>query len=130
MTNNRFTWARYHHLGYEVSSQGDKRYSALNARLSDGRTIEEAYQLDIKGYRQYGDDWRLGKGRPPLIKISLHDSYIAYLSLWRQWATENLQLMRELYSRCPNMILTDKFATTNINQARALADVLNELLEE
>lgn len=36
---------------YEVSSKGDKRFSAFYARLKDGRTIEEAYQLDVKGYR-------------------------------------------------------------------------------
>jgi hypothetical protein len=29
---------------YEVSSRGDKRFSALYAKLSDGRTIEQAYQ--------------------------------------------------------------------------------------
>lgn len=66
----KFTWSRRvkdESLGYEVSSYGDKRFSALNARLSDGRSIEEAYQLDVKGYRNLGSDWRLGKGKPPMI---------------------------------------------------------------
>lgn len=35
--------------GYEVSSSGDKRFSALFAKMADGRTIEEHYQCDIKG---------------------------------------------------------------------------------
>ena len=51
-TFKEFTWARYSPNSYEVSTKGDKRFSALNARLKDGRTIEEAYQLDVKGYRQ------------------------------------------------------------------------------
>lgn len=62
-----YKWARYSDNSYEVSSAGDKRFSALYAKLKDGRTIEEAYQLDIKGYRSQGNDWRLGKGKPPIV---------------------------------------------------------------
>lgn len=65
-----YTWARRvkdPNNGYEVSSSGDKRFSALYAKLSDGRSIEAAYQLDVKGYRAFGSDWRLGKGKPPMI---------------------------------------------------------------
>lgn len=74
MENNvkrvKYTWKRRVNPGesyYEVSTKGDARFSALNARLIDGRTIEEAYQLDVKGYRRFGNDWRLGKGKAPLI---------------------------------------------------------------
>lgn len=74
MENNvkrvKYTWKRRVNPGepyYEVSTKGDSRFSALNARLVDGRTIEEAYQLDVKGYRRFGNDWRLGKGKAPLI---------------------------------------------------------------
>lgn len=52
---------------YEVSTQGDRRFSAFVARLRDGRTIEEAYQLDIKGYRSFSDDVKYGKGKLPLF---------------------------------------------------------------
>ncbi len=44
-TGQRFKWARYG--GYEISSQGDKRFSAFNAILSDGRSIEQWYQCDV-----------------------------------------------------------------------------------
>ena len=40
-----FTHSRYPKTGknnYEVSSKGDKRFSALYATLRDGRTIEQA----------------------------------------------------------------------------------------
>lgn len=59
-------WARFSPNGYECSSAGDTRFSALFAKLPDGRTIEEAYQLDIKGYRAITDNWKEAKGKPPL----------------------------------------------------------------
>ena len=43
-----FTSARYSDNGYEVSSAGDKRFSAFYAKLKDGRSIEKAYQ-EAKG---------------------------------------------------------------------------------
>jgi hypothetical protein len=118
-----YDWARFAADGYECSTAGDTRFSALCARLSDGRTIEEAYQLDVKGYRAYGTDWRLGKGKPPLRRVNLWQSY---LCLWRQWARENPLLMVELATRARYRVLTDRFATTGISQARALAQLLTE----
>lgn len=118
------TWARFAENGYECSSQGDRRFSALFARLKDGRTIEEAYQLDIKGYRKLGNNWRLGKGKPPLDKsINL---WKEYAKLWIQWARENKTLMEELKTVTDTgKTLTDMFATSNISQARALAEIIN-----
>ena len=121
---------------YEVSSKGDRRFSALYARLQDGRTIEEAYQLDVKGYRRKGNDWRLGKGKPPLIPMSKEQYYVEYLRIWLLWARENRPLMRELNAkRIQFGGLVDSFARTPINQARALTDILtgdwrNYILEE
>lgn len=123
-----FRWSR--HGGYEVSSKGDKRFSAFYARLKDGRTIEEAYQLDIKGYRIYGNNPMLGKGKPPLNKSK--DMYAEYLNLWWEWAQDNIDLMRELYhlARANNNVLSDMFANTPVNQARALAECLNRLVNK
>lgn len=118
-----FDWARFAQDGYECSTVGDRRFSSLVARLSDGRTIEEAYQLDVKGYRVQGNDWRLGKGKPPLQRINLWESY---LSLWRQWADEHPLLMVDLAARARYGVLTDRFAASGISQARALAHLLNE----
>jgi hypothetical protein len=123
MMATEFTWARFRKGGYEVSTAGDKRFSALNARLWDGRTIEEAYQLDVKGYREEGNDWRIGKGRPPLHGVDL---WKEYLELWRTWAYENPELIQRLREATVNFVLTDKFSTTGISQARALATILNE----
>lgn len=120
-----FSWKR--HGGYEVSTRGDARFSAFNARLSDGRTIEQHYQCDVKGYDPGGRNWRLGKGKPPLDRSK--DLWSEYLALWRRWAEDNLQLMRELYvaAKRHGGVLSDRFASTEVNQARALAHVLNEL---
>jgi len=124
--STKYEWARYAESGYEVSSAGDKRFSALNARLKDGRTIEEAYQLDIKGYRSQGDNWRLGKGKKPLNNITPEDSWSKYKSLWEQFLNENPDLKQDLAQKALGKPLTDKFAETDVSQARALAEILNE----
>jgi hypothetical protein len=119
-----WTYARRAQNSYELSSRGDKRFSALYARLRDGRTIEEAYQLDVKGYREISNDWRAGKGKPPLRSV---DTWAEYLALWKQWAKENPALIADLAQRAQGRVLTDMFASSAISQARALAEILNEL---
>lgn len=117
-----FAWSRRHIPGYEVSSKGDKRFSAFNAMLEDGRSIEWSYQI-AKGYPSIQE----GKGKPPLDPTK--DMWAIYLGLWRKWAKQNIPLMRELYRAAVanGYTLTDMFASTENNQARALATVLNEL---
>ena len=125
-----FTWERYSDKGYECSSRGDKRFSAFYAKLPDGRSIEDAYQLDIKGYRIYGNSYTLGKGKPPLNKMSKETLYLEYRNLWVMWAEEHPDMLLQLCTLAKNKILTDCFATTEINQAHALCDILNELLPQ
>ena len=122
-----YTWQRYR--GYEVSSKGDKRFSAFNAILSDGRSIEQHYQCDVKGYDIGGTNWRLGKGKPPKGSMTKDDLWNEYLSLWILWAKDNYILIQELKERADkhNKILSDRFASTSINQARALSYILNNL---
>ena len=111
--------------GYQCSSKGDKRFSALYAVMPDGRTIEMHYQCDVKGYQPGGRDWRLGKGKPP--KNQVLDLYPPYLALWKVWAEHHPDLIDELRSKAAQAgnRLSDCFASTPINQARALADILN-----
>lgn len=126
---NCISWDRRHPNGFEVSSKGDNRFSAFNAIMPDGRSIEQWYQCDIKGYDPGGRNWRLGKGKPPLVAFSPEQLYELYLSLWRIWAIRNHMLMAELNGTLLNekkSVLTDCFASTPINQARALAQILNE----
>lgn len=121
-----FTYARHHPQGYECSTAGDWRFSALCARLNDERTIEEAYQLDVKGYRQISDNWRAGKGKPPLNGLSRKQMWVAYKGLWQLWAEENPDLIDLLRRAAVHGVLTDRFAYTEVSQARALAEILNE----
>ena len=125
-TTQPFTYSRTSDNSYEVSTAGDKRFSALNATLKDGRTIEEAYQLDVKGFRAEGNDWKLGKGKKPLRNITPEQSYEEYKSLWKQWAQENPELLEDLRQKAQGKVLTDKFASSPVSQARALAEILNE----
>lgn len=120
----KFQWSKFG--GYECSSKGDTRFSAMYARLWDGRTIEQHYQCDVKGYQPGGTDWRLGKGKPPLRDCDLWEEYLA---LWRMWAADNMPELRELWvaGMKKDMVLSDLFATTPINQAHALTVIVNEL---
>lgn len=118
-----FKWARRARPGYEVSSRGDSRFSAFYAILPNGNSIELEYQTRVKGYSTIKE----GKGKQPLDPNT--DTWKEYLNLWRIWTNENIPLMRELYRAAVanNYTLTDMFATSPNNQARALATILNEL---
>ncbi len=124
-TQDLWPWARFSDNGYECSTVGDKRFSALVATLKDGRTVEEHYQLTVKGYGKFGNDWRLGKGKPPLDPTV--DLWAEYLLLWRTWAAENPDLIRDLAQRARGKVLTDRFASSPVSQARALAQILSEM---
>lgn len=110
--------------GYELSTKGDSRFSALVAQLADGRTIEMHYQGDVKQRDPGGRNWRLGKGKPPLDPSV--DLWAGYLDLWRQWARLNPELIEDLRAKSRGLVLTDMFASSPISQARALAQILNE----
>lgn len=132
---------------YEVSSIGDKRFSAFNARFKDNTfiiiklnnkkekincsnlSIEQVYQYKIKKSK---------KGNPPHKTSILYftdkksKKYLenisykyAYLPLWKLWAKQNKQLIKELqHIVSKGYILKDSFAKTSVNQARALSDIL------
>lgn len=121
-----YYWARRDKNGYEVSSKGDKRFSALYARMPDGRTIEEHYQCDVKGYDVGGTNWKLGKGKPPINKVT--DPWSYYLLLWVVWTMHNVDQIDDLKEKMGNRrVLTDCFASSDVNQARALAVILNTM---
>lgn len=133
---NYFKWARYSENNYEVSSQGDKRFSAFYAQLNDGRYIEDIYQLDIKGNgiaipkpitdRQNPIRSNIKKTGNFSRNISREESWEEYKSLWRQYLNENPNLLNYLINNASGKVLTDKFANTDVSQARALAEILNE----
>lgn len=127
----QWEWARFSINGYEVSSAGDKRFSALHARLKDGRTIEDAYQLDVNGYRKLypKGTWRAGKGRAPMNGLSPEQLWEKYLVLWLTWANENPELIADLRQKAKGKVLTDKFASGAVSQARALVTIFNALDE-
>ena len=132
-------WARVASDNYEVSSKGDRRFSALYATFKPGtiidgidvgdRTIEDVYQNVIK---------KSGKGQAPAKDSKLYNESLktqeeredfsytnGYLPLWQEWARQNPELIEELREKAKGKILTDQFANTRVSQARALADILN-----
>lgn len=121
-----YTWSRYSKKGYEVSTHGDKRFSAFNAILKNGKSIEYTYQVNIKGYNSIKE----GKGKLSKNKYSHDDLWMLYKSLWIEFFELHPNLLIELYNITnTNKILTDKFATSDINQARAISEILNETME-
>lgn len=124
----KVSWAKKSPNGYECSTKGDKRFSALTAKMPDGRTLEQWYQCDIKGYDIGGTNWKLGKGRPPLYYYSQEELWQSYLTLWRIWAMYHPSLINELATIVEkhNYTLTDCFANSPINQAHALSHLLND----
>lgn len=117
------------HSGYEVSSKGDSRFSALFALMPDGRTLENHYQCDVKQHNPGGTNWRDYKGQPPKNKYLTPELlYAKYLELWQIWANHNPDLIADLklYADNHGGVLRDSFATSQVNQARALAQILTE----
>ena len=115
------------HLSYECSSIGDKRFSALYAKLQN-RSIEAIYQCDVKGYNPGGYNWKDFKGKPPIYVNT--DTYALYKSLWKRYLLVNPDYIYDLYLRASeyDFYLSDIFATANVSQARALAELINEIL--
>lgn len=108
---------------YEVSSKGDRRFSAYFARLSNGFPIEHVYQTVLKGYSSIAT----GKGNPPKNPRYKDNLYDAYKELWALYLDNNPQLEAELRILAADRPLTDMFSINSpINQAHALCDLLNE----
>lgn len=109
---------------YEVSSKGDKRFSAFYAKISPKMSIEEAYQTYVKGYNSIKE----GKGKPPLRNISKEALKESYKTLWGIWANthkEDMDFLREKLKE--HKALSDTFTKKgSVNQAEALTDLLNE----
>ena len=142
-SNEIVNWSRYSDNGYEVSSSNDSRFSAKFAKFKPGtvlfghdvggRTIESVYQHGVKQ-----NDWVTNNnnktGAPTsnvIIKGNTEDdSYRdGYLPLWQEWASQNPKLIEELREKVRGKVLTDKFASTRVSQARALADILNSTFD-
>lgn len=125
-----FLWGRSGTINpYECSTRGDRRLSAFNAQLLDGNSIEYHYQVNIKGYTSIKE----GKGKPPIRPMSPAQQWQAYFLLWKRWADQHPKFIQSLLDQFEGMgivTLTDLFANTDINQARALAIILNQGMRE
>jgi hypothetical protein len=124
--NKKYSWSRTD--GYEISSKGDKRFSAFYAKLEE-KSIEEIYQLDIKGYRAFSNNLLFGKGKPPLTNFTKKMLFRLYTNLWREWVKNHPKEISYLKNKLKehDNILMDRFANTPINQAHALSKILNEM---
>ena len=81
-----------------------------------------------KRYDIGGTNWKLGKGKPPAYGLDPKTQWEMYFNLWKVWAMTHKDLIVDLHSKAVSQggILSDRFANSDINQARALAQILNE----
>ncbi len=73
----------------------------------------------------FSKEW-VDTGKFNLSREELEDfSYVeGYLPLWKKWAEQNPELINDLREKSAGKVLTDKFASTRVSQARALSDIL------
>ena len=101
-------------------SELGRALSPLNARLSNGLTIEDAYQR-AKGYEAtFGPSG--GKGKPALTPDFDYEG--TYQALYDQFARENPDLMRQLAAVAVDADLAHPRARTTQNPAVALSRIL------
>lgn len=82
----------------ECSSRGDKRFSALYARIKKrgGSSIEALYQAaKVFPGGVTGLSWRYAKGKPP---INMEYCKELYSTLWDEYIGENPELLHVLAS--------------------------------
>ena len=118
----KYDWARWNKSNFECSSKGDKRFSAFYAILKDGKSIEYHYQVKIKGYRKIEE----GKGKPPKNNTDKKTLWKKYKKLWKEYFALHPELLKEISILAKDKVITDCFATSEINQARAICEILNE----
>ena len=73
--------------------------------------------------KEWVDTGRFNLSREGLEDISYTEGY---LPLWQEWAKQHPELIEDLREKAKGKTLTDSFANTRVNQARALADILNQ----
>jgi DNA-directed DNA polymerase III PolC len=147
--DNQYEYSRYPkkengvtYPNYELSSKGDNRFSALYAKIGQ-KSIEEIYQLEIKGYinsEEYKLDklgynsnrqgWKYGKGKPSINESIKNEDELfnAYTNLWILFFKLNKDLLKEIQEKAIGKTLTDCFANSSISQARSIAFILNDKL--
>lgn len=136
----QYQWATIASNSYEVSSAGDKQFSALYATFKpgtiidgvdvSGMTIENVYQSVIKKSSKGQAPSRDSKLYNPSLKTEQEREDFSYregyLPLWQEWARQNPEAIEALRKAVEDKVLTDKFAKTRVSQARALADILTQ----
>lgn len=111
-----YSWSR--EGGYELSTSELKCFKDEHAFLPNNKSIKTLYDFFVNKLSERCDD--------PVTR------YKAYLELWRRWSKANPYEMSYLRvcALSQNSLLTDSSAKTDINPARALSEILNEMDKE
>lgn len=90
-----------------------------------GRTLKDDFPLVTDELMDKLDDYFLGDGKLTKADFEEFSYYMGYLPLWKLWAEQHPEEMADLRQKSQGKTLTDKFASTRVSQARALAEILN-----
>lgn len=129
-----YVWSRFApdgQKGLEVTSKGGligKRFSPFFMKHKSGKSLENYYQLDIKGYGKLGyTSWKQVKGEAPLNPDI--DCYETFKTLYWEYFRNNPSVLYELAVLGIDHVFTDLHATSSNTQARAYSEILNQLFE-
>lgn len=120
------------------SSKNNEPLSALRMKFSDGRTIEEVYQLDVKGYRRSAMEnsawrnepwkmWMEGKSKPTLKGQTPEELDSQYTDLWRHWFNQNPDQLELAARAIGNRPINDVMAKPgSVSQSKSIHEILVE----
>jgi len=99
-------WAVNSSNGYDISVKGDKRFTANNAFLKNGKSIAELFVKHKK--------------------LSAEERYQKLKELWAQYLDENPKLFKDLLEKTKGKTIILPTAKGPVNTARALSDLIRE----
>ena len=116
---------------FEVSTKGTpegRRYSAFNARIKakGNKSIEDIYQVDIKGGEKLGPGKYSKKGSLYDGPLTYDELWSSYKGLWQEFFNENPDMLLEISRLTEGKMIVDRFASSDISQARAIFEILSE----
>lgn len=121
---------------YEVAKQNpEKTFKIAYTNKEDETTLNgytgaEMFSMFIEAGQvpnniQFSESWSNQKQNLE------NYSYIqGYLPLWKEWAKQNPELIKQLWEKAQGKKLRDRFAKGQVSQARALEEILTEQFGE
>ena len=86
----------------------------------------ELLEIGIRGFSNTNEGFK----QPARNGIRPEQCWQLYRQLWQTWAGLHPDLMDELMKQASGLVITNQFANSPINSARALAELLNDQMAQ